>query len=173
MPCAESRLIEKPQVKNEPASCQNASVCSASPAVTRSTGGALAPAFTAAPSAVSPIDSGESRTTSRQSGSTRSRTPAAMTTYVRRQPVVRISHVTAGTSRLIPVIDALPSTDSAVPRRLLNQRDRQQHGADGGNHAHAEAVEQHAGDRHEDAVQEQAHRDHQREAHAIEVEIGH
>ena len=33
-----------------------------------------------------------------------------------------MSQVTAGTSRLMPVIDALPSTDSAVPRRLLNQR---------------------------------------------------
>src|SRR5215831_18205082 len=39
-----------------------------------------------------------------------------------RQPVLRMSHVTAGTIRLMPVIDALPSTDSAVPRRLLNQR---------------------------------------------------
>ena len=50
------------------------------------------------------------------------RTMIAMTTYVVRQPVVRTSHVTAGTSRLIPVIDALPSTESAVPRRRLNQR---------------------------------------------------
>ena len=48
--------------------------------------------------------------------------PAAITTYVMRQPVLMMSHVTAGTSRLMPVIDALPSTDSAVPRRLLNQR---------------------------------------------------
>ena len=42
--------------------------------------------------------------------------------YVVRQPVVRMSHVTAGTSRLMPVIDALPSTESAVPRRRLNHR---------------------------------------------------
>ena len=33
-----------------------------------------------------------------------------------------MSQVTAGTSRLIPVIDALPSTESAVPRRLVNHR---------------------------------------------------
>src|SRR5260370_18429676 len=46
----------------------------------------------------------------------------AMPTYVVRQPVVSKSQVTAGTSRLIPVIEALPSTESAVPRRLLNQR---------------------------------------------------
>ena len=30
--------------------------------------------------------------------------------------------MTSGTSRLIPVIDALPSNESAVPRRALNQR---------------------------------------------------
>ena len=45
-----------------------------------------------------------------------------MTTYVNRHPLVMISQVTAGTSRLMPVIEALPSTESAVPRRLLNQR---------------------------------------------------
>src|SRR2546425_1320120 len=120
IPCAESRLIEKPQVKNDPASCQNASVCNASRAVTRSTGAAVAPGFTAAPSGKSPTDSGESRTTHRQRGSASARIPAAIRTYVVRHPVVRMSQVTAGTSRLIPVIDALPSTESAVPRRLLN-----------------------------------------------------
>ncbi len=45
-----------------------------------------------------------------------------MNTYVMRQPLVRMSQVTAGTSRLMPVIEALPSTESAVPRRLLNHR---------------------------------------------------
>ena len=109
-------------MKNEPASCQNASVCSASPALTRSRATARPLALAGAPSGRRPIDSGESRTTNTQSGSTRSRTPAAITTYVMRQPVLMMSHVTAGTSRLMPVIDALPRTDSAVPRRLLNQR---------------------------------------------------
>src|SRR5437667_12615243 len=79
MPCAESRLIEKPQVKNEPASCQNASVCSASPAVTRSTGGALAPGLTAAPPALRPIDSGDSGTTRAQRRSLWDSNPAAAT----------------------------------------------------------------------------------------------
>src|SRR3989442_3417817 len=81
MPCAESRLIEKPQVKNEPASCQNASVCSASPAVTRSTGGALAPAFTAAPSAGNPHRSREAPKNNTKSGRTKGRTTAAVTTH--------------------------------------------------------------------------------------------
>ena len=122
MPWAESRLIEKPHVKNEPASCQKASVCTASVAVTRSTGGAVVPGFRGTPSGVNPTDSGESRSTSRQIGRISTRTAPAMTTYVNRHPLVRISQVTAGTSRLMPVIDALPSTESAVPRRLLNQR---------------------------------------------------
>src|SRR2546427_7130645 len=114
IPCAESRLIEKPQVKNEPASCQNASVCSASPAVTRSTGAAPVPAFTAAPAAVSPIDSGESRTTHRHNGKTRARKPPPIITHLRRHPDVRMSQVTNGTSKLLAVIDALPSTESAL-----------------------------------------------------------
>ena len=80
MPCADSRLIEKPHVKNEPASCQNASVCSASPALMRSTGAAPAPGVGATPSALSPTDSGESLTTHRQSGSTSTRMPPAITT---------------------------------------------------------------------------------------------
>src|SRR5438552_15271906 len=122
MPCAESRLIEKPQVKNEPASCQNASVCSASLAVTRSTGAATVPGLAGPPSGNSPTDSGESRGTQRQSGSSTTSIAPAIRTYVIRDPLVRMSHVTAGTSRLIPVIDALPSTESAVPRRLLNHR---------------------------------------------------
>ena len=33
-----------------------------------------------------------------------------------------MSQVTSGTSKLIPVIDALPSSERAVPRRRLNQR---------------------------------------------------
>ena len=80
IPCAESRLIEKPQVKKEPASCQKASVRSASPAVTRSTDPAAAPAAGGAPSTVSPTDSGESRITQRQSGSETARIRPAMTT---------------------------------------------------------------------------------------------
>jgi hypothetical protein len=47
---------------------------------------------------------------------------APITTYVMRQPRVMMSQVMAGTRRLMPVIDALPSTESAVPRRLLNHR---------------------------------------------------
>ena len=82
----------------------------------------MVPGFRGTPSGVSPTDSGESRSTSRQSGRTSTRTAAAMYTYVIRHPPVRISQVTAGTSRLMPVIDALPSTESAVPRRLLNHR---------------------------------------------------
>ena len=69
-----------------------------------------------------PTDSGESRSTQRQSGSETSRISPAITTYVVRQPWLSTSQVTAGTSRLMPVIDALPSTESAVPRRRLNQR---------------------------------------------------
>src|SRR5262249_44748977 len=111
-----------PQVKNEPASCQKASVWTASPAVTRSAEAAGALALRGSPSAVSPIDSGESRSTKRQSGSTMATINPEMATYVIRQPTLRMSQVTSGTSRLIPVIDALPSTESAVPRRLLNQR---------------------------------------------------
>src|SRR6185436_11480779 len=114
--------IEKPQVKNEPPSCQNASVWIASLLRTRSTPPATVPGAAATPSGVSPTDSGESRTTHRQRGITRSTTAPAMTTYVIRQPPVMMSQVTAGTSRLMPVIEALPSTESAVPRRLLNHR---------------------------------------------------
>jgi len=33
-----------------------------------------------------------------------------------------MSHATTGTSRLMPVIAALPSKDTAVPRRRTNQR---------------------------------------------------
>jgi hypothetical protein len=118
-----------------------------------------------------------------------------MSTWVARHPVVRTSQVTAGTSRLIPVIDALPSTESAVPAALAepprhhaggdhgpgageperdeqavdggelpdvadhrgqHERDHQQHGADRGDGADAEAVERHARQRHEDAVEEEA-----------------
>src|SRR5690349_24070507 len=80
MPCAEIKLIEKPHVKNEPASCQNASVLSASLAVTRSILGAATPGSGGAPSAVRPTDSGESRITHRQSGSETRRISPAMTT---------------------------------------------------------------------------------------------
>ena len=48
MPWAESRLMENPQVKKEPASCQKASVCTASLPRTRSMGGAVAPGVSAA-----------------------------------------------------------------------------------------------------------------------------
>ena len=80
MPWAESRLIEKPQVKKEPASCQKARVRSASPAVTRSTESAGTPGRRGAPSAVSPTDSGESRITQRQSGREITSTSPAITT---------------------------------------------------------------------------------------------
>src|SRR5947207_2382255 len=92
MPCAESRLIEKPQVKNEPASCQNASVCSASLAVTRSTGAATVPGLAVPPSGNSPTDSGESRSTQRQSGSSTTSIAPAITTYVKRHPRDRHEH---------------------------------------------------------------------------------
>ena len=46
----------------------------------------------------------------------------AINWFVNRNPLVSISLVTGGTSRLMRVIYALPSTESAVPRRLLNQR---------------------------------------------------
>ena len=72
--------MEKPQVKNEPASCQKASVCSASPADTRSTGTGPVEGFRAPPSGFKPTDSGESRSTQRQRGITRARTIPAMTT---------------------------------------------------------------------------------------------
>src|SRR5262249_19745044 len=100
MPCAESRLIEKPHVKNELASCQKASVCTASPPLTPSPPAGGNPGRVGAPSAPRPIDSGESRTTRRQRGSINTSTSPAITMYVVRQPVVRISHVTAGTSTL-------------------------------------------------------------------------
>src|SRR2546427_3449773 len=102
MPCAESRLIEKPQVKNEPASCQNASVCSASPAVTRSTGGALAPAFTAAPSPERPPPPREepkNRVQRREAGS---KEPAPSNHAVRSQALVGVRHVTPGTRTTHP-----------------------------------------------------------------------
>src|SRR5712691_290181 len=75
-----------------------------------------------APSAARPIDSGDSRITQSEIGNIPASTPTAMSTYVVRQPVVRMSQVNSGTSRLIPVIDALPSSESAVPRRALNHR---------------------------------------------------
>src|SRR5262245_55928859 len=40
-----------------------------------------------------------------------------------RQPTTEIIHATIGTRRLMPVMLALPSSDTAVPRRLLNQRE--------------------------------------------------
>jgi hypothetical protein len=49
-------------------------------------------------------------------------TAAPSTTYDVRQPKVMISHATTGTSRLMPVMAALPSTETAVPRRRTNQR---------------------------------------------------
>jgi hypothetical protein len=79
---------------------------------------ALVPGFRAAPSTINPTDSGESRTTHRQRGSMSARAPTAMSTWVVRHPVVRMSQVTAGTSRLIPVIDALPSTESTTPEAI-------------------------------------------------------
>src|SRR4029453_11126641 len=80
------------------------------------------PGSPAPPAGRRPPDSGESRTPHRHRGSASARIPPAIRTYVVRQPVVRMSQVTAGTNKLMPVIEALPSTDSAVPRRLLNQR---------------------------------------------------
>ena len=77
-PCEDTRLIEKPQVKKDPASCQKATVRSAVPVDVRCAGAAtLDPARAGAPSGASPIASGESRTTKRQSGSmtTRTNTP--------------------------------------------------------------------------------------------------
>ena len=44
-------------------------------------------------------------------------------TYAMRQPTVTIIHAMTGTRRLIPVMLALPSNDTAVPRFLLNQRE--------------------------------------------------
>src|ERR1051326_8044172 len=122
-PCEDKRLIENPHVKNEPPSCQNASDCIASIAPTRFVAPAIVAAGSGAPpSTPRPIDSGESRITQSESGSMTTSTPAPISMYVWRQPVARMSHVTSGTSRLIPVIDALATTESAVPRRLLNQR---------------------------------------------------
>ena len=92
-------------------------------ALTRSRDAAAALcASSGAPSGVSPICSGVSRITQSATGRIATSTSPAMAMYATRQPFVRISHVTNGTSRLIPVIDALPSNESAVPRRLLNQR---------------------------------------------------
>ena len=71
---------------------------------------------------MSPICSGDSRITHSATGRMATRTSPAIATYVNRQPFVRMSQVTSGTKRLMPVIDALPSSESAVPRRLLNQR---------------------------------------------------
>ncbi len=67
-------------MKKEPASCQKARVRSASLALTRSTDAAGAPGSRGSPSAVSPTDSGESRSTQMQSGSEMARIRPAMTT---------------------------------------------------------------------------------------------
>src|SRR4030095_4085473 len=77
-PCEDTRLIEKPQVKKDPASCQKATVRrSAEVDVRWMDAGTVVPAGAAAPSGASPMPSGESRTTKRQSGSipTRTKTP--------------------------------------------------------------------------------------------------
>ena len=74
-PCADRRLIENPHVKKEPASCQNASDCIATVAVTRCLLVAVAPGSGAAPSAPRPIDSGDSRTTQSEIGSMVASTP--------------------------------------------------------------------------------------------------
>src|SRR5215470_16788509 len=98
-PCDEIRLMEKPQVKNEPASCQNATVRMAVLTGVRVAATAAALDVGVSPSGARPIDSGDSRITMRP-----------------------MSHATTGTSRLMPVMAALPRTETAVPRRLTNHR---------------------------------------------------
>jgi hypothetical protein len=61
--------MENPQVKNEPASCQKATVRIAVLTGVRVAGVAAEPAGCASPSGARPMDSGESRITMRQSGS--------------------------------------------------------------------------------------------------------
>ena len=68
-PCDEIRLMEKPQVKNDPASCQKASVRMAVAMGVRVEETAVVPGSAAAPSGARPRDSGESRTTRRHKGS--------------------------------------------------------------------------------------------------------
>ena len=68
-------------MKNEPASCQKASVCMAVMADTRSRATAsVAFAEGVAPSAARPIDSGDSRITQSEIGSIPTSTPTAMST---------------------------------------------------------------------------------------------
>jgi hypothetical protein len=43
--------------------------------------------------------------------------------YVSRQPIVRTPHIATGTMRVTPAIPAEPTSDSAVARRRVNQRE--------------------------------------------------
>jgi len=100
-----------------------ATVVAAAPIGVRVTVSGGAVSARTAPSGSSPSDSGESRMTSMQSGSRQASTKAPMVMYAVRQPKAWMSHATVGTMRLIPAMAALPSTETAVPRRATNQRD--------------------------------------------------
>lgn len=117
------RLIEKPQVKSPPASCQNESVCTATATSVRSAATSPTTTVGAVPSGWSPTASGDSRTTQSTSGITSAKTASPKTPYVARRPTVRISHIATGTSRLIPAMEAPPRAESAVARRRVNQRE--------------------------------------------------
>src|SRR5205807_5985174 len=57
--------------------------------------------------------------------------------------------------------------------RGQHERSDEQERPDGGGEPRAEAVEGQADERPEDAVEEEAHRDHEGEARAVEAEVGH
>ncbi len=72
------------------------------------------------PSGVSPIASGVSRTSQRPAGRSAPRGDAEQT-YVFRQPMVRTHHIVDRHQRVMPAIEAEPSSESAVGRRRVNQ----------------------------------------------------